>query len=108
MVFVKYNRALQRRKEKKVTGDPIVLEEIDDSNEWLLGKMDGTSDEENADFVFENDDLTWNMVSQVSGAEEPSYRTRAATTSANTDKGKGKGIERDFGDEEFGEDEQDY
>ncbi|VVB01793.1 unnamed protein product [Arabis nemorensis] len=93
MVFVKYNRFLQRRKEKKVTGDSFVLEEIDDNNEWLLGEMDGDSEEENDDLVFENDDLTWNMVSQVSGAEEPSYRIRAATTSANTDKGKGKGIE---------------
>lgn len=34
--------------------DPISLKDIDDSNEWLMGRMDGSSDEEE-DFVFEDD-----------------------------------------------------
>ncbi|XP_019095600.1 PREDICTED: uncharacterized protein LOC104763276 [Camelina sativa] len=48
MVFVKYNRALQRRYKRKDIVDPILLEEIDDSNEWLTGRMDGSSDNEAA------------------------------------------------------------
>jgi len=40
--------------------DPILLKDIDESNEWLLGKMDGDSDDDT--FVFEDDDLTWAAV----------------------------------------------
>ncbi|CAN6862696.1 unnamed protein product, partial [Brassica oleracea] len=39
MVFGKYNRALQGRMKRNDAKDPILLDEIDDSNEWLMGKM---------------------------------------------------------------------
>ena len=87
MVFVKYNRALKRRSLRSVcaTRDPILLDEIDDSNEWLIGRMDGDSSD--------NDDLSWNVVSQAMGVEEPSYSTRGVgakgASSSKTDKGKG-------------------
>ncbi|XP_024011329.1 uncharacterized protein LOC112086592 [Eutrema salsugineum] len=58
MVFVKYNRALQRRYKRSDTTDPILLEEIYESNEWLLGRMDGNSSDEDNALVFEDDDLT--------------------------------------------------
>ncbi|ESQ45937.1 hypothetical protein EUTSA_v10011118mg [Eutrema salsugineum] len=45
------------------TTDPILLEEIDESNDWLLGRMDGNSSDEDNDLVFEDDDLTWRVVS---------------------------------------------
>lgn len=80
MVFVKYNRALQRRYRLKDTIDPIDLEETDESNEWLVGRMDGD------DLVFEDDDLTWDLVSKASGANEPSYPTRASSIRAEKDK----------------------
>ncbi|KAH6796937.1 hAT dimerization domain-containing protein / transposase-like protein [Perilla frutescens var. hirtella] len=84
LVYVKYNRALQRRYKRKDIINPILLEEIDDSNEWLMGKMDEENEVDK--LVFENDDLTWNVVSRAMGASEPTYDTRRATKSV--DKGK--------------------
>ncbi|KAH6837925.1 hypothetical protein C2S53_000394 [Perilla frutescens var. hirtella] len=84
LVYVKYNRALQRRYKRKYIINPILLEEIDDSNEWLMEKMD--EENEVDELVFENDDLTWNVVSRAMGANEPTYHTRKATKSV--DKGK--------------------
>ncbi|CAG7874358.1 unnamed protein product [Brassica rapa] len=90
MVFVKYNRALQRRMKRNDAKDPILLDEIDDSNEWLMGKMDGnSSNDEDDDFVHDDEDLTWSVVSEAVGAEEPSYTTRGAKTPKDN---KGKGI----------------
>lgn len=92
MVFVKYNRALQRRYKRKDTIDPIILQEIDDCNEWLVGRMDGQSADEFDDLVFDDGDLTWEMVSRASGANEPSYLTRASRlskqSSSRAEKGK--------------------
>lgn len=46
--------------------DPIILEEIDESNEWLMRKMEGSSDNDKLDdHVFENEDLTWSAVSEA-------------------------------------------
>jgi hypothetical protein len=94
LVFVKYNRALRRRFIKKDSSDPIILEDIDESNEWLLGRMEDDSDDE-VEFVFGDDDLTWEHVARASGANDPSYVTRAsrlknmAGSSSRSDKGKG-------------------
>ncbi|XP_033145217.1 uncharacterized protein LOC103863882 [Brassica rapa] len=94
MVFVKYNRTLKRRSLRSVcvTRDPILLDEIDDSNEWLIGRMDGDSSD-NDDLVWGDDDLSWNVVNQAMGVEEPSYSTRGAgakrASSSKTDKEKG-------------------
>ena len=44
LVYVKYNRALKRRYDARDRIDPISLKDIDDSNEWLMGKMEGESD----------------------------------------------------------------
>lgn len=90
MVFVKYNRALQRRMKKSNSSDPILFEEIDESNEWLMGRMEGDSDsDEQDDLVFANEYLTWTVVSEATGAEEPNYATRGTKASASN---KGKGI----------------
>ncbi|KAK4423205.1 hypothetical protein Salat_1903300 [Sesamum alatum] len=51
----------------------ILLDEIDESNEWLLGRLTlDDSDEENVN-VFEDDDLTWGDVAQAAGADEDAY-----------------------------------
>ncbi|CAM8892600.1 unnamed protein product [Rhodiola kirilowii] len=89
MVFVKYNRALKRRYDIKYTTSPILLNEIDESNEWLLGRMEGTSQDDG--LVFDNDNLTWNIVARASGANDPSYATRTTknvTSLSRVDKGK--------------------
>ncbi|XP_074378716.1 uncharacterized protein LOC141720265 [Apium graveolens] len=77
LVFVKYNRASRRRYELRDKIDPILLNEIDDNNEWLVGKVDGESDEENDDYVFSKEDgLTYRDVAKASGTAEPRDNSR--------------------------------
>lgn len=77
LVFVKYNRALRRRYELRDTIDPILLTDIDDSNEWLVGRLDGESDEDD-DFVFsEQDGLSYKDVAIASGVTESRYNSRS-------------------------------
>ena len=45
------------KKIKKNSSDRIILEDIDESNEWLLGRMEDDSNHE-IEFVFGDDDLT--------------------------------------------------
>ncbi|RWR92200.1 hypothetical protein CKAN_02140800 [Cinnamomum micranthum f. kanehirae] len=80
LVFVKYNRALKRRYDMRDILDPISLKNIDESNEWLLGRMDRELDEDD-EFVFDDDILTWGDAATASGVGESSQRTRATSTS---------------------------
>ncbi|KAL0455577.1 UNVERIFIED_CONTAM: hypothetical protein Slati_0896900 [Sesamum latifolium] len=78
LVYIKYNRALRRRYDARDTIDPIALDDIDESNEWLLGRLnlsEEDGDEENAR-VFEDDDLTWGDVARASGVDEDAYTFR--------------------------------
>ncbi|CAH1442567.1 unnamed protein product [Lactuca virosa] len=89
MVFVKFNRALDRRVKYREK-DPILLQEIDESNEWLMGRLEEENDD---DIVFNGEDLTWRDVAHASGAYEPSYLTRSGVQndgvgSSGIDKGK--------------------
>ena len=55
--------------------------------------MDGnSSNDEDDDFVHDDEDLTWSVVSQAIGAEEPNYTTRGAKTPTSAKNDKGKGI----------------
>ncbi|KAK8676928.1 hypothetical protein V6N13_142487 [Hibiscus sabdariffa] len=59
--------------------NPILLEEIDESNEWLFGRIENNSSDDENDFVFDdNDGLTWSHVSKAIEAHEPSYLTRTS------------------------------
>ena len=80
LVFVKYNRALRRRYEMRDTIDPIYLNNIDDSNEWLTGRLDDENDIDDELVFTEEDGLTWNVVATAAGVGEPSYRTRQSVT----------------------------
>ncbi|KAL9686293.1 hypothetical protein QQ045_023749 [Rhodiola kirilowii] len=53
--------------------DPNIFNEINESNEWLIGRMEGEKDD---DLVFNNNFLTWGMVDKASGANEPYYFSR--------------------------------
>ncbi|XP_059658690.1 uncharacterized protein LOC132305021 [Cornus florida] len=64
LVFIKYNRALRRRYNMRDTLDPILLDDINESNEWLTGRINDDSDTED-DLVFEDDSLTWGYVASV-------------------------------------------
>ncbi|CAM8978732.1 unnamed protein product [Rhodiola kirilowii] len=96
LVFVKYNMALIRRHNLKDRVDPILLNEIDESNEWLIGRMEEEKDD---DLVFDNYPLTWAMVDKASGASEPYYFSRSKAKQAK-DKGKGPMIEVEEEEEE--------
>ena len=89
-MFVKYNQALKARHDKK-DFDPISLDDIDESNEWLLGKMGDEpyvdEDAEN-ELVFDDDNeglrLTWGEVAKAAGVGEASKKTRSQTKKANS------------------------
>ncbi|RVW19008.1 hypothetical protein CK203_095024 [Vitis vinifera] len=72
LVYIKYNRALKRRYNERNTIDPISLKDIDDSNEWLIGRMEDEDSHGGAqdDFVFDDDNLTWGDVARAAGDEE--------------------------------------
>jgi len=65
LVFVKSNHALKHKHEEHTSRDPILLKDIDESNEWLLEKMEGDSNED--DLMFEDDTLTWPGVAKLVG-----------------------------------------
>ncbi|XP_028074032.1 uncharacterized protein LOC114276447 [Camellia sinensis] len=80
LVFVKYNRTLRFRYDMRNILDPISLQNIDESNEWLFGRMDGESDEDN-ELVFDDDDgLMWATVARASGVEESSHASGATSS----------------------------
>ncbi|TYK04958.1 hypothetical protein E5676_scaffold143G001770 [Cucumis melo var. makuwa] len=61
--------------------DPISIRDIDDSNEWLIGRLDDDSEEED-ELVFDDDTLTWGDVSGAAGAKEPTFYSRARASGA--------------------------
>ena len=68
-----------KRYTERHTIDPITLKDIDDSNEWLMGRMEDEGAAED-DLVFEGDDLTWGDVARASGAEELRSLAKASKT----------------------------
>lgn len=115
LVFIKYNQALKERFECRDTIDPVVLRDIDDSNEWLVGEMGEDAED---DLVFEDDTLTWKDVANASGAGEPLTYTRrqarlekekgAAPSSSRKGKGKGKEVVEVVEEDETTEDEEEF
>ena len=77
MVYVKYNQALLDHFECHDVIDSIALNDIDDSNEWLLGVLEG--EEAGNDLVFDDDDLNWLDVAEATRAGEPLKNTRSQT-----------------------------
>ncbi|RDY06914.1 hypothetical protein CR513_09037, partial [Mucuna pruriens] len=55
LVYVKYNQALHERYEYR---DPIALNDIDESNEWIVGELDGEGEDVEDELVFDDDVLT--------------------------------------------------
>ncbi|XP_016471754.2 uncharacterized protein LOC107793826 [Nicotiana tabacum] len=114
--FIKYNRALRRRYNHRNLIDPILLDNIDEANEWLTGVPENYEDEE----VFEGDsNFTWGDVAVASGVGENPYGLRGNTSSSSLIR-KGKSVattsrslslidedESDHEEEEEGEEEDD-
>ena len=100
---MKYNQALKDRFETSDVVDPILLNDIDDCNEWLTGEM-GEDREAVAEgeLVFDDDTLTWGVVANAIGAGEPEVHTRQQTRlkkAASTSR-KGKETAQDEEEEE--------
>ena len=93
---MKYNRALRRRFKKGQNVDPILLDDIDESNEWLMGRMEDNGSDGDEEYVFNDDcNLTWEQVGRASGANDPSYHTRASRirdSAGPSSRDKGKAI----------------
>ena len=55
------------------------MKDIDDHNEWLIGRMEDEDFHGGAqdDFVFDDDNLTWGEVARAIGAEEAKFDTKA-------------------------------
>ena len=70
---------MKARYDKRDVIDPISLDDIDESNEWLLGEM-GVEPSMNVEdeLVFDDDDdgLTWGVVARAASIGEPRKNTR--------------------------------
>ena len=59
---------MKKRYNERDTIDPIILKEIDESNEWLIGRMNDDDSHDHVDtqddLVFDDDDLTWGDVAR--------------------------------------------
>ncbi|XP_065856458.1 uncharacterized protein [Euphorbia lathyris] len=111
LVFVKYNRAQKFHRETRDTIDPISLRDIDDSNEWLMGRLDGGESGDDDDLVHPNEGLRWAHVGDAMGADESAYQTRgvvknAANASSSSVRSQAK--EKDKGKMHLIDDEPDF
>ncbi|XP_009596829.1 uncharacterized protein [Nicotiana tomentosiformis] len=79
LVYIKYNRTLRRLYKARDTIDPILLDNIDEANEWLSGAPQNHEDEQ----VYVGDDLDWGTVSKVAGVEKNIYGLRGNSSSSN-------------------------
>ncbi|XP_070008886.1 uncharacterized protein [Nicotiana sylvestris] len=106
LVFVKYNRTLARRYKARNIIDPILLDNIDEANEWLTGGP-GNHEEE----VFEGEGLTFGHVAMTSGVEENVYGFRGSTlrskerVSTSTSTCKSRTLINEASDEEEDDDD---
>ena len=89
LVYIKYNRTLMKRYNERHTIHPITLKDIDDSNKWLMERMEDEGAVED-ELVFEGDDLTWGDVARASGVEELRVYTRAKASKTPTPKPKSR------------------
>jgi len=57
LVYIKYNQQLSQRYDIRDEIDPILLNDIGECNEWLVGEVDDDNDNEDggSDLVFYDD-----------------------------------------------------
>ncbi|XP_023904991.2 uncharacterized protein LOC112016725 [Quercus suber] len=75
---------MKARYDKRDVIDLIFLDDIDESNEWLLGEIGDESSmniEDELVFDDDNDGLTWGVVAKATGVGEPRKNTRFQTKS---------------------------
>nr|XP_018686228.1 PREDICTED: uncharacterized protein LOC103993628 [Musa acuminata subsp. malaccensis] len=79
LVYIKYNQALKARYNLQNGIDPISSQDIDDSNEWLVGEAGANLQNVEDEFIFEDNNLTCGDVTRVSGVGELRTCTRQLT-----------------------------
>ena len=87
-MYNKCNKTLKRCYDARNLIDPIRLDNIDDSNKWLVGCPEDQDDE----LVYEYDDLTWGSLATTIWADESIYHRRGLSSSS-IEFYKGKGVE---------------
>ena len=84
---------MKKRYDGRDTIDPIILKEINESNEWQIGRMNDENSHDHVDaqddLVFDDDDLTWGDVTRARKAEEPRFDTRARASSSRLRSSRG-------------------
>ena len=81
---------MKTRYDKHDVIDPISLDDIDESNEWLLGEMGAElymNVEDELVFDDDGDGLTWGVMARAAGVGEPRKHTRFQTKSRANSKG---------------------
>ncbi|RDY08631.1 hypothetical protein CR513_07115, partial [Mucuna pruriens] len=63
----------------KLFMNAIALKDIDDSNEWIVGELDGEGEDAEDELVFDDDVLTWGNVASATGVVKPLKYTRRQT-----------------------------
>jgi len=69
LVYIKYNQQLGQRYNIRDEIDPILLNDIDECNEWLMEEVDDDNDNENRgnELVFDDDPtLNWATIYESS------------------------------------------
>ncbi|RDX65128.1 hypothetical protein CR513_56242, partial [Mucuna pruriens] len=91
--------------------DPIALNDIDDSNEWIVGELDEEGEDVEDELVLNDDVLTWRDVASATGTAEPLKYTRRQTqmqrtvVASTSNKEKGKGVVEEEDADELSQDE---
>ena len=62
---MKYNQRLKEKYNREDVVDPISLEDIDESNEWLIGKMGAHLEDAENELVFDDDELTQDTITSA-------------------------------------------
>jgi len=79
LVYMKYNQQFTQRYNTRDEIEPILLNDIDECNEWLVGEVDEDNDNEKGfnDLVFDDDlTLNWPTIYEASRIGEPIVYTR--------------------------------
>lgn len=82
---------MRRRYDLPDTSDPISLIDVDESNEWLMGRLDGEYDEDNDFSLGKEDGLNGKGVAIASEAGETCYKSRSKTQLSHQQSNKKKG-----------------
>ncbi|RDY06911.1 hypothetical protein CR513_09044, partial [Mucuna pruriens] len=111
LVYVKYNQVLHECYECRDLINPIALNDIDDSNKWIVGELDGNGEDAKDELVFDDDVLTWRDIASATRTAEPLKYTRRQTqmqrtvVASTSKKEKGKGVVEEDDKDESSQDE---